>query len=383
MAELNIALVTGSAGLIGAEAVRCLSRKGFRVVGIDNDMRRRFFGDDASTDPVRRDLQATLANYEHHAIDVRDQIAIENLFERHGSDIELIIHTAAQPSHDWAASAPHVDFTVNATGTLNLLEATRKHCPKASFVFTSTNKVYGDTPNRLPLVELESRWEIEDNHPFFEHGIDESMSVDQTKHSLFGVSKLAADSMVQEYGRYFGMNTVCFRGGCLTGPGHCGAQLHGFLSYLVKCAITGHPYTVYGYKGKQVRDNIHANDLVNMFWHYHLNPRPGEVYNAGGGRQSNCSVWEAIAACEERTGNSMDITLSDKNRIGDHIWYVSDTRKFQAHYPKWSYHYDFRSIMDEMFALASNSIFPPLLIHPQQDVPSRDPINQPWNSNIS
>ena len=380
---MNIALVTGSAGLIGAEAVRFLSQKGFRVVGIDNDLRREFFGDDASTAGVRQDLESHVPNYEHHEIDIRDETAVEAIFRSFGSDIELIIHTAAQPSHDWAASAPQVDFSVNATGTLVLLEAARKHCPKASFVFTSTNKVYGDTPNRLPLVELETRWEIAEDHPYFQHGIDESMSVDQTKHSLFGVSKLAADTMVQEYGRYFGMNTVCFRGGCLTGPGHCGARLHGFLSYLVKCAIEGFPYTVYGYKGKQVRDNIHAFDLVNMFWHYHQNPRPGEVYNAGGGRHSHCSMMEAIAVCENLTGQSMNLTFSDKNRIGDHIWYVSDTRKFQQHYPEWSYTYNFQAIMEEMFALASKLISPQVL-NPLNSVNMPSPPAIPsCNSNIS
>jgi CDP-paratose 2-epimerase len=229
-----------------------------------------------------------------------------------------------------------------------LLESTRKYCPQASFIFTSTNKVYGDNPNLLPLVELETRWEVDPGHPYAEHGIDENMSVDHTKHSLFGVSKLAADAMVQEYGRYFGMNTVCFRGGCLTGPGHSGTMLHGFLSYLVKCAITGAPYTVLGYKGKQVRDNIHSYDLVNMFWHYYQNPRPGEVYNAGGSRHSNCSMLEAIARCEKMTGKKMNVTFSDQNRIGDHIWYISDTRKFRSHYPGWSYTYNLPRIMEEI-----------------------------------
>ena len=245
------------------------------------------------------------------------------------SDIALVVHTAAQPSHDWAAKDPHTDFSVNANGTLVLLEATRKHCPDAVFIFTSTNKVYGDNPNNLPLVEQESRWEVAPGHPFAEHGIDESMSVDQTKHSLFGVSKLAADAMAQEYGRYFGMKTGIFRGGCLTGPGHSGTMLHGFLSYLVKCAITGQTYTVFGYKGKQVRDNIHSFDLINMFWHFYQAPRPGEVYNAGGGRHSNCSMKEAIAVCEQMAGKKMNVVYSDQNRIGDHIWYISDTRKFQ------------------------------------------------------
>jgi CDP-paratose 2-epimerase len=235
-----------------------------------------------------------------------------------------------------------------------LLENTRRYSPRASFVFTSTNKVYGDNPNHLPLEELPMRWELAPDHAYFEHGIDESMSVDYTKHSLFGVSKLAADALVQEYGRYFGMNTVCFRGGCLTGPGHCGAQLHGFLSYLVKCAVSGREYTVFGYGGKQVRDNIHAFDLVNMFWHYHQMPRPGEVYNAGGGRHSNCSIREAVAICERLTGRSMKTHYFDENRIGDHIWYISDTRKFQRHYPAWSYTYDLERILRELVSAAQS-----------------------------
>jgi CDP-paratose 2-epimerase len=346
---MEIALVTGSAGLIGAETVRFFSGKGFRIIGIDNDMRKQFFGQDASTDWSRRQLEATIPNYVHHSIDIRDRAGVEALFAQYGSDIKIVIHTAAQPSHDWAAKDPYTDFTVNANGTLVLLESTRQACPKASFIFTSTNKVYGDNPNYLPLVEQETRWEVEPGHPFAEHGIDETMSVDHTKHSLFGASKLAADALVQEYGRYFGMNTVCFRGGCLTGPGHSGTMLHGFLSYLVKCAISGDRYTVFGYKGKQVRDNIHSYDLVNMFWHYHQAPRPGEVYNAGGGRHSNCSMREAIAFCEQIAGKKMNVIYSDQNRIGDHIWYISDTRKFQKHYPGWSYTYDLPAILVQIF----------------------------------
>jgi CDP-paratose 2-epimerase len=341
--------VTGSAGLIGAEAVRFFSARGFRVAGIDNDMRKEFFGQDASTAWSRRELEATIPDYVHYSIDIRDRQRVEALFAEYGSDTEVVIHTAAQPSHDWAAKDPHTDFSVNAQGTLVLLESMRKYCPKASFIFTSTNKVYGDNPNKLPLVERDTRWEVEPGHPYAEHGIDEAMSVDHTKHSLFGVSKLAADALVQEYGRYFGLNTVCFRGGCLTGPGHSGTMLHGFLSYLVKCAVTGAPYTIFGYKGKQVRDNIHSYDLVNMFWHYHQNPRPGEVYNAGGGRHSNCSMREAITLCERMTGKKMNVTYSDQGRIGDHIWYISDTRKFQAHYPGWRYTYDLKAIVQQIY----------------------------------
>jgi CDP-paratose 2-epimerase len=345
---MPIALITGSAGLIGAEAVRFFSRKGFSVIGVDNDMRRWFFGDEASTEWSRRDLEATVPHYRHHAIDIRDRDRIEQIFAEYATDLDLIIHTAAQPSHDWAAKDPYTDFSVNAQGTLVLLENTRKYCPKARFVFTSTNKVYGDNPNNLPLGERQTRWEVDPAHPYHEHGIDEQMSVDHTKHSLFGVSKLAGDALVQEYGRYFGMNTVCFRGGCLTGPGHSGTMLHGFLSYLMRCAITGAPYTIFGYKGKQVRDNLHSYDLVNMFWHYYQEPRPGEVYNAGGGRHSNCSMQEAISLCEEMTGNKMKVNYSEEARSGDHIWYISDTRKFQSHYPGWAYTYDLKALLRQI-----------------------------------
>jgi CDP-paratose 2-epimerase len=261
----------------------------------------------------------------------------------------MVIHAAAQPSHDWAAKEPMTDFSINASGTLNLLEATRNHTPDAVFIFTSTNKVYGDTPNHLPLVELETRWEISEAHPYYKEGIDELMSIDHSKHSLFGASKVAADVLVQEYGKYFGMKTGTFRGGCLTGPNHSGAQLHGFLAYLMKCAITGDHYTIFGYQGKQVRDNIHSHDLVSMFWSFYNNPKSGEVYNAGGGRFSNCSMKEAIDICEEITGNKMNYTYTDSNRIGDHIWYISDLSKFKSHYPDWKQAYNMKMIFDELF----------------------------------
>lgn len=370
----RVAIVTGSAGLIGAEAVRFLCRQGLTVVGIDNDMRREFFGDDASTLWARRQLQEQFASYHHREMDIRSIDDVDRVFAEFGSDTELIIHTAAQPSHDWAAQAPHVDFAVNANGTLNLLEATRKHCDTASFVFTSTNKVYGDNPNRLPLVEQETRWEIDKSHPWFEHGIDESMSVDHTRHSLFGVSKLAADAMVQEYGRYFGMNTVAFRGGCLTGPGHSGTQLHGFLSYLVKCCVNGTDYTVFGHKGKQVRDNIHSFDLVQMFWQYHQSPRPGEVYNAGGGRFSNCSMQEAITMTEEIVGRKLNFSHAEQHRIGDHIWYVSDTRKFQQHYPQWQQQFGIRAIIEQIAFAAMTSVeSPPGVRHTVETIPHPNP----------
>jgi CDP-paratose 2-epimerase len=345
---MNVAIVTGSAGLIGAEAVRFLARKGFSVVGIDNDMRKEFFGNEASTEWQRKRLEEEIPGYRHHSVDIRDYKKINSIFSEYSQDIKLIIHTAAQPSHDWAAKDPFMDFSVNANGTLNLLEAVRNNAPDAVFIFTSTNKVYGDTPNRLPLVELEKRWELKTEHPYAEYGIDESMSIDQCKHSLFGASKAAADIMVQEYGRYFGIKTGVFRGGCLTGPGHSGTQLHGFLAYLMLCAINGREYTVFGYKGKQVRDNIHCNDLVSMFWNFYQNPRPGEVYNAGGSRHSNCSMTEAIELCEKISGKKMNYKYAEDNRIGDHIWYISDVRKFQWHYPEWKYQYGMEDILVEI-----------------------------------
>jgi CDP-paratose 2-epimerase len=346
---MNVGLVTGSAGLIGAESVGFLSRQGYQVVGIDNNLRQYFFGKQASTDWSRLRLQTTIPGYIHHAIDIRDEAAVDRVFSEYGSDIKIVIHTAAQPSHDWAAKEPLTDFTVNSLGTLLLLEATRCHCPNATFIFTSTNKVYGDAPNRLPLVELETRWEIDHSHRFYERGIDESLSIDQCLHSIFGASKVSADVMVQEYGRYFGLNTGVFRGGCLTGGGHSGTQLHGFLSYLMRCCIEDLPYTVFGYAGKQVRDNIHSSDLVNMFWRFHQQPRAGEVYNAGGGRHSHCSMLEAIALCEHRAGRKLRYTYSPDNRSGDHIWYVSDLAKFCSHYPGWSHTYSLDDILDEIY----------------------------------
>jgi CDP-paratose 2-epimerase len=346
---MSVAIITGSAGLIGAEATRFFAARGFDVVGIDNDMRRYFFGEDASTVWSRQRLEAGVKNYRHYDIDVRDQSALETIFKRYGSRTALVLHAAAQPSHDWAAREPFTDFTVNANGTLNLLEFTRRYAPEAVFIFTSTNKVYGDAPNHLPLVELETRWELDPNHPFSAAGIDETMSIDATLHSLFGASKVAADVLVQEYGRYFGMKTACFRGGCLTGPGHAGAQLHGFLAYLVKCAVTDTPYTVFGYKGKQVRDNIHSYDLVNAFWHFFLKPRSGEVYNIGGGRFSNCSMLEAIAITEQLTGRPLRWSYKEDNRVGDHIWWISNIRKMREHYPDWLLTYSIEQIITEIY----------------------------------
>lgn len=345
---MSMCIVTGSGGLIGSETVRFFADKGFDVVGVDNDMRAYFFGPEASTEWNVRQLQEGLRGYEHVCLDIRDADAVDRLFARYGTAITAVVHTAAQPSHDWAAREPMTDFSVNAMGTLVLLEACRKHCPEAAFVFTSTNKVYGDTPNFLPLVERETRFELDPTHAWAEHGIDEAMSIDHSTHSVFGASKVAADVMVQEYGRYFGMNTVVFRGGCLTGGAHTGAELHGFLAYLMRCTVTGKPYTIYGYGGKQVRDNIHGRDLVNMFWQYIRNPRPGEVYNAGGSRHSNCSMLEAVQLCERIAGRSLNHTYCDDNRIGDHIWWISDVRKFQSHYPDWQYTMDLEAILREI-----------------------------------
>ncbi len=346
---MDIAIITGSAGLVGSEAVKFFADKGFEIVGIDNNMRKYFFGNEASTAWNAENLKKNVSGYTHYEADIRKEKEIEKIFSKYGKDIKVIIHTAAQPSHDWAAKEPFTDFTVNANGTLVMLEMTRKYCPDAVFIFTSTNKVYGDSPNSLPLVEKETRWEIDESHKYYENGIDESMSIDQTKHSLFGASKVAADVLVQEYGRYFEMKTACFRGGCLTGAGHSGAELHGFLAYLVKCAVTRAPYTVFGYKGKQVRDNIHAADLAEAFWQFFLDPRCGEVYNIGGGRRSNCSVLEAIRDLEKLAGRQMRWTYDDTNRVGDHLWWISDCRKFQRDYPEWSPRYGHTEILREIY----------------------------------
>ncbi len=345
---MKTVVITGSGGLIGAQSVRFFAPAADKVIGVDNDMRAYFFGEEASTDWAVSEHKSSLPNYEHRSLDIRDRQATVGLMAEFGSDIELIIHTAAQPSHDWAAKEPFTDFDVNAGGTLNLLEAARQHCPEATFIFTSTNKVYGDSPNRLPLVELETRWTLDPSHEWAEFGFPEEMSIDNSTHSIFGASKVAADVMVQEYGRYFGMNTGVFRGGCLTGPGHSGAQLHGFLAYLMKCTTTGDPYTVFGYKGKQVRDNIHADDLVRAFEAFHLAPRPGEAYNIGGGPEANCSMMEAIELCQTIAGRELNHSYAEDNRIGDHIWWVSDIRKFKNHFPGWKLNYDITGILQDI-----------------------------------
>jgi len=340
-------LVTGAGGLVGSETARHFCSQGHRVIGVDNNLREYFFGPEASTQWVVEELQTAYPDsFSAISVDIRDFDALRVVFEGAGG-IDLIVHTAAQPSHDWAAKEPFTDFGVNAQGTLNLLEAMRQIAPEAVFIFTSTNKVYGDTPNRLPLVELETRWECVEG-PYAERGIDETMSIDQTTHSLFGASKVAADVLVQEYGRYFGLKTGVFRGGCLTGPRHSGAELHGFLAYLMKCAATGREYRIFGYKGKQVRDNIHSEDLVNAFDQFFRAPRAGEVYNMGGSRFSHCSMMEAVTLCEELTGQKMKTTYVETNRMGDHIWWVSDVSKFEAHYPEWKLTHTVQDILAEI-----------------------------------
>jgi CDP-paratose 2-epimerase len=331
MGREQTVLVTGSCGLIGSEVTRSFARLGFAITGIDNNQRAIFFGAEGDTSWVRAHLQSEIPGYRHAAIDIRDREAVLALMAELKPD--LIIHTAAQPSHDRAAEIPFLDFEVNALGTLHLLEAARRFCPETPFIHMSTNKVYGDRPNTLALTELETRWDYAD--PAFAHGIPEDFSTDQSKHSIMGASKLAADVMVQEYGRYFGMPTCCLRGGCLTGPNHSGVELHGFLSYLVKCNVERREYKVFGYQGKQVRDNIHSADVAAFLYEFWKSPRVAEVYNLGGGKSNSCSILEAFRLAEDVTGKKMQSRYVDENRIGDHICYYSDLRKMQAHYPNW------------------------------------------------
>ena len=345
---MSVVVITGSSGLIGSEAARHFGSLGFSVVGVDNDMRRTFFGEEASTAWNRAQLERDLGSaYEHTELDVRDRDGVDRLLTHYGSDISLIIHAAAQPSHDWAAREPFTDFDINATGTINLLEATRRHAPDAPFVFCSTNKVYGDRPNSLPLIEQESRYELPADHPFYE-GITEEMSIDACLHSLFGASKAAADLLVQEYGRYFDMPTAVFRGGTLTGPAHSATELHGFLGYVMRCAITRTPYVIYGYKGKQVRDAIHSQDLIRAFEQFFRAPRTAEIYNIGGGRASNASVLEAIEICERISGNEISYSYEEANRVGDHIWWIGSNERFRSHYPDWEIDYDVERILTEI-----------------------------------
>jgi CDP-paratose 2-epimerase len=347
---VSVAIITGSAGLIGSEASLFFAELGLEIVGIDNDMRRVFFGEEASTAWNVAELTRRAGkSYNHNEIDVRDRAAVLDIFKRYGSDIALVIHTAAQPSHDWAAREPLTDFDINAVGTLNVLEASRRVCPTAPVIFTSTNKVYGDRPNSLPLIELETRYEIDPTHTYLD-GIREDMSIDDCLHSLFGASKVAADVLVQEYGRYFDMPTVCFRGGTLTGPQHSATQLHGFLAYVMRCTMTGTPYEVFGYKGKQVRDAIHSNDLIRCFHEFFKAPRVAEVYNIGGGRYSNASVIEAIESSQEIASRDLTWSYNETNRIGDHIWWIGDNGKFQSHYPNWHMEYNIERILKEIHA---------------------------------
>jgi CDP-paratose 2-epimerase len=346
---VSVALVTGSGGLIGSEAARHFAGLGMDVVGIDNDMRRYFFGADGSTAWSLRRLSSDLGPaYTHFDVDIRDRSGLEQVFKKYASDISVVIHSAAQPSHDWAAKEPYTDFDVNAVGTLNVLENTRQHAIAAPFIHCSTNKVYGDRPNSLPLVEQETRYELPEDHPYYQ-GITEDMSIDACLHSIFGVSKVAADVMVQEYGRYFGMRTACFRGGTLTGPAHSAAELHGYLAYLMRCVMEGRTYNLFGYKGKMVRDAIHSHDVLTAFEAFFRNPRAGEIYNLGGGRHSNASHIEAFRIAEEITGRETKINYVEQSRVGDHQWWISSMARFQGHYPQWRLTYDVPLILREIY----------------------------------
>lgn len=351
-------VVTGSGGLVGSESVLYFGNQGYHIIGVDNDGRKQYFGLEASTGGRNIELQMILGDrYTWIKDDIRKFQGLESLFyslTRGDNRVKAVIHTAAQPSHDWAATNPLVDYYVNAVGTLNILEAVRKYCPKTPFIYTSTNKVYGDKPNSLDLIETNSRYELPKEHVWY-RGIDETMSIDQSLHSLFGVSKTSGDLLVQEYGRYFDMNTVCFRCGCITGPEHRGAEQHGFLSYLMKCAVSRKRYTIYGYDGKQVRDNIHAEDLVKAFDEFIQNPGSGEVYNIGGGRYSNCSVLEAIDLCELIAGKGMDCIYDDEARIGDHKWWITSNEKFRRDYPNWSPRYNVKAILEEIYQYEQDS----------------------------
>ena len=344
---MSIALITGSCGLVGSQSSIFFSGKGFKVIGIDNNARKLFFGKDGDISWLRRKLKKNLKNYQHFNYDIRNYFFLEKIFKKYKKEIKVIIHTAAQPSHDWAKNKPYIDFDINAKGTLNLLELTRLYCPHAPFIFMSTNKVYGDNPNSLPLIEKKTRWEIKKSHKFHS-GIDETMSIDNCTHSFFGTSKSYADLIVQEYGRNIGLKTACFRAGCITGPNHSGAKLHGFLSYLVKASLKQKEYTLIGYKGKQVRDNIHSQDLVECFWQFFKKPSFGEVYNTGGGRYSNCSVIEALDLIEKISGFKIKRKILKQNRVGDHIWYISNMKKFKKNYPQWKQKFTTKKIIEEL-----------------------------------
>ncbi len=344
---MSIVIITGSSGLVGSEAVGFFSKKGFDVIGIDNNLRKFFFGEDGSTLWLKSKLLKTNKKFKNFSIDVRNFNGLGKVFKKYSRNISLIVHCAAQPSHDYGKNFPIIDFNVNATGTLNLLELTKKYCPQAPFIFMSTNKVYGDNPNKLKIEEKKTRWEIKKTDKYF-RGIDEQFSIDDCTHSFFGVSKTYADLIVQEYGKNIGLKTVCFRAGCITGPNHSGAKLHGFLSYLVKVSLKNKKYSLIGYKGKQVRDNIHSHDLVNCFWEFYKKPRAGEIYNIGGGRHSNCSIIEALNLVEKIANISIKRSFIKKPRIGDHIWYISNLNKFKKHYPNWKQKYNTQKILGEI-----------------------------------
>lgn len=344
---MKIALITGSCGLVGSESTFFLSKKGFKILGVDNNLRKSFFGKDGDISWIKKKLKTNVKNYSHLNIDIRNYNSLKKVFKKYKNKINLIIHAAAQPSHDWAKNKPFIDFDINARGTLNLLELTKIYCPNSPFIFMSTNKVYGDNPNALPLVGKKTRWEIIKSHKY-KSGIDESMSIDNCTHSYFGASKAYADLIVQEYGKNVGLKTACFRAGCITGPNHSGAKLHGFLAYLVKISLIKKKYEIIGYLGKQVRDNIHSHDLIKCFWEFYKKPKCGEVYNIGGNRFSNCSIIEALNYIEKKTRVKIKKKFCKKNRIGDHIWYVSSMKKFKKHYPNWSQKFNTKKILDEL-----------------------------------
>tara|TARA_Y100001980_G_C14549440_1_gene331326 strand:- start:681 stop:1727 length:1047 start_codon:yes stop_codon:yes gene_type:complete len=344
---MSIILITGSNGLVGSEAVNFFSRKGYKVVGIDNNLRKFFFGADGSTTWLRKKIIKENSNYEHLNIDIRNYQNLRKLFKKYKKNISLIIHCAAQPSHDYGKNFPKIDFNVNATGTLNLLELTKEFCPESPFIFMSTNKVYGDNPNNLKIIEKKNRYELKKNDRFF-NGVNETMSIDNCTHSFFGVSKTYADLIVQEYGKNVGLKTVCFRAGCITGPNHSGAKLHGFLSYLVKQSLQKREYTIIGYKGKQVRDNLHSSDLINCFWQFFKKPKKGAVYNIGGGRYSNCSILEAINEIEQISNIKVKKKIIKQNRIGDHVWYITNNKRFKKDYPMWKQKYNTKKIIKEL-----------------------------------
>ena len=352
---MSIVLVTGSSGLVGSESVNFFSKKGFDVIGIDNNLRKFFFGNDGSTSWVKNQLIKSNKNFKSLNVDIRNYKSIEKIFKKYKKNISLIIHCAAQPSHDYGKNFPVIDFNVNATGTLNLLELTKKYCSNSPFIFMSTNKVYGDNPNNLNLIEKDKRWELKKTDSYYK-GIDEKFSIDNCTHSFFGVSKSYADLIVQEYGKNIGLKTVCFRGGCITGPNHSGAKLHGFLSYLVKNSILKKEYSIIGYKGKQVRDNLHSYDLINCFWEFYKKPKKGIVYNIGGGRYSNCSVIEALETVEDLTKIKIKKKFLKQNRTGDHIWYISNLKKFKKDYPNWKQKYNTKRIIKELVLSTNKNI---------------------------